>query len=86
MSAFDVVERLFDSLYSRFIQCRLALFGFGMEKGIFLKEYVGRVGWMAIGFVVFNGFQSEFDHLSRYEELLEDGSLLAVLREDEELS
>ena len=40
---------------------------------------------MAVGLVELDCFQSELDHFCGDQELLEDGSLLPVLREDEEL-
>jgi hypothetical protein len=54
--------------------------------GVFFKEDVGGVGGAAVGLVIFDCFQSEFDHFCDDEELLKDGCLLSVFGKDKKLS
>lgn len=54
--------------------------------GVFLKEYVSGGSWVAVGAIVLSYLQHKLDHFSGNEEFLEDGRLLAVLGENEELS
>ena len=53
---------------------------------VLFEQNVCRLFWVAIGLVVLDSFQSKLYHFGQDEELLEHGCLLAVLREDEELS
>ena len=41
---------------------------------------------MAVSLIVLDSFECKLDHFGSNKELLEDGSLLAIFREDEELS
>lgn len=52
---------------------------------VFLEVDIGGVVGVAIGAVKLAELEYELDHLGCDEELLEDGRLLAVLGEDEEL-
>ena len=57
-----------------------------MRDRVFFKQDVCGVSGMPIRFVVFDSFESELDHFGCNEELLKDGSLFSIFREDEELS
>lgn len=53
---------------------------------VLLQVYIGRRLLIAVRPIVFDQLESELNHLSGDEELLEDRRLLTVLGEDEELS
>lgn len=56
-----------------------------LSSWVFFEVNVGGLCGVAIGAVELAELEYELDHFCRDEELLEDGRLLAVLGEDEEL-